>query len=86
MTDDHRSCKPLEKLIDEIPGRELLLCDNPHPDWQLLNDWALYGPKDPIIEHLVRRLALEHGFRLVEIEALIAQALEHQIKKQGLAD
>ncbi len=50
-----------------------------HPDSHELNDWAIYGPKDPEIARLVDRLALDHGMRVREIEDLILQALNDRI-------
>lgn len=50
-----------------------------HPDSHELNDWAVYGPKNPEIAWLVDRLALDHGLRVREIENLILQALKDRI-------
>lgn len=46
------------------------------PDCHELNDWALYGSKDPEIAWLVDRLALDRGLRVREIKALTLQALK----------
>jgi len=43
------------------------------PDSHELNDWALYGSKDPEIAWLVDRLALDRGLRVREIKALTLQ-------------
>ncbi|WP_417278895.1 hypothetical protein [Celeribacter sp.] len=50
-----------------------------HPDQHELIDWAMYGPKDRRIEHLVRQLAFEHGLRLRDIETWIVTALEEKL-------
>lgn len=46
-----------------------------HPDVQELQDWPLYGPRDPEIAMLIERLALEHHMRVSDIERLIFDAL-----------
>lgn len=53
-----------------------------HPDSHELNDWAIYGPKDPEIAWLVDRLAMDHGLRVREIEELILQALKDRIAQE----
>lgn len=50
-----------------------------HPDSHELDDWGLYGPKDPEICRHVDRLALDHGLRVREIEDLILQALKDRL-------
>jgi hypothetical protein len=50
-----------------------------HPDSHALDDWFLYGPKDPEIAQLVHRLAYERGLSLVAIEHIIKQALQNRI-------
>lgn len=50
-----------------------------HPDSHELDDWGLYGPKDPEITELVSQLALNHGLRVREIEDLILQALRDRV-------
>ncbi|MGR3369256.1 MAG: hypothetical protein ACU0CC_09760 [Sagittula sp.] len=57
------------QAVDELPARA-------HPDSHLLDDWVLYGPKDARIERLVRRLALDHGLRVADIEDFIVATLE----------
>lgn len=52
-----------------------------HPDIQALHDWPLYGPKDPRIADLARKLALDHGLRIEEIEAVIEAALAARLQK-----
>lgn len=53
-----------------------------HPDSHGLDDWAVYGPKDPEIGRIVSRLALDHGLRLRDIESLILQALEQRLAQE----
>lgn len=55
----------------------------PHPDSHELDDWPLYGPKDSEIGSSVGQLAYGHGLRLVEIEAIIAQALRERIAREN---
>lgn len=50
-----------------------------HPDSHELNDWPVYGPKNPEIARLVDRLALDHGLRVRDIEAIILQALKDRL-------
>ncbi|MBY6115980.1 hypothetical protein KUW09_14390 [Mameliella alba] len=50
-----------------------------HPDSHLLDDWAVYGPKNPKIEKLVRYLALDHGLRVSDIENRIVLSLEEYV-------
>ena len=50
-----------------------------HPDLHELDDWALYGPKNPEIGELVDRLAFDHGLRVREIENFILQALRDRL-------
>lgn len=52
------------------------MTQNHHPDGHELDDWPLYGPKNPEIASLVDRPARNHGLRLDEIEGLILQALK----------
>lgn len=42
---------------------------NIHPDRQAIDDWALYGPKNPRIAELVRELALRHHLVVADIES-----------------
>lgn len=53
-----------------------------HPDSHELDDWAIYGPKNPEIASLVDRLALDHGLRVHEIENLILRALRDRIVEE----
>lgn len=46
-----------------------------HPDSHLLDEWYLYGPKNPNIFRLVSQLAHSKGMRVNEIEDVIEQAL-----------
>lgn len=46
-----------------------------HPDSNELDDWAFSGPRNPLIATLVSRLAVQHGLRVREIEAIIITAL-----------
>ncbi|RWR04394.1 hypothetical protein [Paenirhodobacter populi] len=52
-----------------------------HPDMHELHDWPIYGPKDARIADLVWKLALEHGLRVKEIEAVIEAALTAQLQQ-----
>lgn len=56
-----------------------LLQQKHHPDSHGLDDWFLYGPKDPEIAQLVHRLAYERGLSLAAIELIIKQALQNRI-------
>lgn len=47
----------------------------PHPDSHELDDWAVYGPRDPQIASLVSRLAVLCGLRVREIETMLISAL-----------
>lgn len=38
-----------------------MMMERHHPDSHELNDWALYGSKDPEIARLVDRLGPDHG-------------------------
>lgn len=53
-----------------------------HPDRQDLDDWALYGPKNPEISQLVDRLAFDHGLRVKEIEDTILQTLKNRLHEE----
>jgi len=55
---------------------------NAHPDSHELDDWAIYGPKDPLIATLVTRLAVRHRMRVDDIEALIVAALQERLKQE----
>ncbi|MFV0410050.1 MAG: hypothetical protein ACK5LJ_10265 [Paracoccus sp. (in: a-proteobacteria)] len=56
-----------------------------HPDAAAIRDWALYGPRDSAIAHLIERLAYERGMRLEDIELLITDALTIALQ-DGIAD
>lgn len=60
------------------------MTDRHHPDSHELDDWPLYGPKNPNIAHLVSRLALDYGLRLHDIEDVILQALRDRVTKEAL--
>lgn len=77
MCDDTERRQRLQAFVRSQAGNELPA--RTHPDSHLLNDWALYGPKDAQIEQLVSRLALDHGLRLAEIEGLIVATLERRL-------
>lgn len=47
-----------------------------HPDSHELDDWFLYGPKNPKIAQLVSLVAQEKGMRVAEIEAFLESALQ----------
>lgn len=53
-----------------------------HPDSHELDDWPIYGPKDPQISTLVARLALRYRMRIKDIEALIINALEERLAQE----
>lgn len=48
----------------------------PHPHSHELDDWAVYGPRDPQIASLVSRLAVRHGLRVREIQMIITALLK----------
>ncbi len=47
---------------------------------QALDDWFIYGPKDPEIALLVQRLVAEHGLRTAEIESYIEAGLREWLQ------
>ena len=51
-----------------------------HPDRQAIDDWALYGPKNPRIAELVRELALKHDLRVGDIESHIEAGLREWLE------
>jgi hypothetical protein len=55
---------------------------DPHPDSHELDDWAIYGPKDPQISTLVARPAVHHHMRVMDIEASIVAALLEQLARE----
>jgi hypothetical protein len=46
-----------------------------HPDQHEIDDWFLYGPQNRQIEALVRRLTIDRGLRLKEVEEFMVDAL-----------
>lgn len=52
-----------------------------HPDRQALDDWAIYGPGNPRIAELVRRLALKHDLRMADIESHIEAGLREWLQR-----
>lgn len=56
--------------------------DDPSTDSHELDDWAIYGPKNPQIPTLVTRLAVRHHMRVKDIEALIVVALREQLARE----
>ncbi len=42
---------------------------------QALDDWFIYGPKDPEIALLVQSLVTRHGLRTAEVENMIREML-----------
>jgi glycogen synthase len=50
-----------------------------HPDSHELDDWHLYGPRNPKIVEFVSRLAYEKGLRVSEIETVIEKALQQHL-------
>ncbi len=77
MSADEHLSQRLRALVLSHLGEEMPAPN--HPDNHLLNDWAIYGPKDPRIAHLVSQLALDHGLRVADIEELLVAALEKQV-------
>lgn len=57
-----------------------------HPDRQALDDWAIYGPGNPRIAELVRRLALLHDLRAADIEARIEAGLREWLQRLEAAE
>ncbi|MEQ3644186.1 MAG: hypothetical protein ABNH29_13625 [Paracoccus sp. (in: a-proteobacteria)] len=53
-----------------------------HPDSHDLDDWSLYGPRNPEISQLVDQLAFAHGLRVKEIEDFILQALKNRLDEE----
>lgn len=53
-----------------------------HPDRHDLDDWALYGPKNPEISQIVDQLAFNYGLRVKEIEDLILQVLKNRLDEE----
>lgn len=51
-----------------------------HPDRQAIDDWALYGPKNPRIAELVRQLALRHHLGVADIESRIESGLREWLQ------
>lgn len=54
-----------------------------HPDSHELDDWPLYGPRDPEIARLVVQLAEQHQMRLADIEAIILVTLRGELARQS---
>ncbi len=54
-----------------------------HPDSHELDDWPLYGPRNPKIARLVVQLAEQHRMRLADIEAIMLAALSRQLAASG---
>lgn len=54
-----------------------------HPDGHELDDWPLYGPRDPNIARLVVQLAEQHQMRVADIEAIMLATLRSEIARQG---
>lgn len=52
-----------------------------HPDSHELNDWPLYGPRDPNIALLVVQLAEQHQMRVADIEAIMLAALRAELAR-----
>ena len=57
-----------------------------HPDRQAIDDWALYGPKNPRIAELVRELALRHDLRVADIESHIEAGLREWLQILNAAE
>lgn len=58
------------------------MAERHHPDSHAVNDWAIYGPKNPEIAWLVDRPTLDHGLRVREVEEFILQALKDRIAQE----
>lgn len=54
-----------------------------HPDSHELDDWPLYGPRDPNIARLVVQLAEQHQMRVPDIEAIMLAALRSELARKG---
>lgn len=52
-----------------------------HLDSHELNDWPLYGPRDPNIALLVVQLAEQHQMRVADIEAIMLAALRAELAR-----
>lgn len=52
-----------------------------HPDSHELDDWPLYGPRDPHIARLVVQLAEQHQMRVADIEAIMLAALKAELAR-----
>ena len=52
-----------------------------HPDSHELNDWPLYGPRDPNIALLVVQLAEQHQMRVADIEAIMLAASRAELAR-----
>lgn len=54
-----------------------------HPDSHELDDWPLYGPRDPSIARLVVQLAEQHQMRLADIEAIMLASLRAELARRS---
>jgi hypothetical protein len=52
-----------------------------HPDQHEIDDWFLYGPQNRQIEALVRRLTIDRGLRLKEVEEFMVDALIQKMRE-----
>lgn len=50
-----------------------------HPESHLLDDWYLYGPRNPEVFRLVSQLVREKGMRVSEIESVIETTLRKKL-------
>ena len=55
-----------------------------HPDGHELDDWAIYGPKNPEIAWLVEKLARSYDLRVRDIEDLIIQTLQDRLAAEEM--
>lgn len=56
-----------------------------HPDSHELDDWPLYGPRNPEIARLVVQLAEQRQMRLSDIEGIMLAALNRRLAASALA-
>ena len=80
------SCAKLNYTSSLIVARPLgssaTMKPRTHPDSHELDDWPMYGPKDPEIANLVDRLAYDHGLRVYAIEQVILRALRDRVRAE----
>ena len=57
-----------------------------HPDRQAIDDWPIYGPKNPHIAELIRELALRHHLVVADIESQIEAGLREWLQIMDAAE